>query len=264
MKKDTSAQLLHLGAALEKGDLAKLHVRTPQGELTLFRCNGVQVIPSEAEEIDTGGSCSLVITPWAAVLSGVVIRCLRILGQKAPRLRVKGAMKEMVACLISNRAKPVGDWESGASKALISIALHWDEMNLKTERTKADQEQQEPTMESLVDDCSPEEMSRLLEIRHRRLARIVRVREEPDILFDFTMGVEPAGPKRLEGWIVISGIQGWVVSQTWMPVLGPEDRLDEKVIRKVAKGLARRGLKAELAMAVLANTRSRDEKNQKR
>jgi hypothetical protein len=71
------------------------------------------------------------------------------------------------------------------------------------------------------------------------------------------------GGDQQEGWLMVAGIQGWVVGLTWMPVLGPEDVVDEKVIRKLAKGLARRGLKAELAMAVLANARARDERNKK-
>jgi hypothetical protein len=263
MKKDPVSQVLRIGATLERGDLAKIYVRTPRGELSYFRCNGVQVIPTEAEEIDTGGSCTLVISPLAAVLSGVLIRCLRILGHRQPRHKIKGVIKEMVECLISNRTKPAGSWENGAAKALITIALKWAEKSLKEERSKADQVSYEPTMENLADGWSLEEMSHMIEMRHRRVGRAIRVREESDRLLEFTLGEVPEDPKRLQGWLVIAGIQGWVVGQTWMPVLGPEDRLDEKVIRKVAKGLARRGLKGELAMAVLTNTRSRDERNKK-
>jgi hypothetical protein len=80
-----------------------------------------------------------------------------------------------------------------------------------------------------------------------------------DALMQFTMEA-CAEEKKVgkDGWVVIGGLQGLIAGDAWYPVVGPEDQVDEKVIRKVAKGLARRGLKPELAMTVLANIRCRD------
>jgi hypothetical protein len=84
---------------------------------------------------------------------------------------------------------------------------------------------------------------------------------EEDILMQFTMEACAQGKKDANnGWVVVGGVQGVIAGDAWYPVVGPEDRIDEKVIRKVAKGLARKGLKAELAMTVLANIRCRDTK----
>ena len=84
---------------------------------------------------------------------------------------------------------------------------------------------------------------------------------EEDTLLQFTMEACSEDNKETNnGWIVIGGLQGVIAADSWYPVVGPEDQIDEKVIRKVAKGLARRGLKAELAMTVLANIRCRDAK----
>jgi len=263
MNPDLSSKLFRLGAALEKGDLGNVFVRSPLGGLMYFRANGVQVISTEAEEIDTGGSCTLVITPVAAVLSGTIIRALRVLGQKAPRQRVTGALREMIASLVVHKTKVSGTWEPEAAKTLVSIALKWAEKDMESE-PQAESPRRgldfvRPELEGLSDD-----LAEIIERKERRLRSAKPPAGVDDPLFDFTMGAGVEGGDQQEGWLMVAGIQGWVVGLTWMPVLGPEDVVDEKVIRKVAKGLARRGLKAELAMAVLANTRSRDEKNQKR
>jgi hypothetical protein len=84
---------------------------------------------------------------------------------------------------------------------------------------------------------------------------------EEDTLMQYTMDVCAEEKKDTKnGWVVVGGLQGVITAESWYPVVGPEDQVDEKVIRKVVKGLARRGLKAELAMTVLANIRCRDAK----
>ena len=91
----------------------------------------------------------------------------------------------------------------------------------------------------------------------RRAAR--HKREEEDTLLQFTMETCAEEKKDTKnGWVVVGGLQGVIAAESWYPVVGPDDQVDEKVIRKVVKGLARRGLKPELAMTVLANIRCRD------
>jgi hypothetical protein len=101
MKQDQKAELLKIGASLEKGADHKIVVKAPSGDPMFFRAIGLQVITCESEELDTGGSCVLVINAQAALLSGVIIRCLRVLGLEAGRERAKKVVKEMTERLFT-------------------------------------------------------------------------------------------------------------------------------------------------------------------
>lgn len=257
MKKDQKTQLLKLGSTLEKGEEHKIVVKAPSGDPMFFRASGLQVIPSEDQELDTGGSCVLVINPQAALLSGVIIRCLRVLGLEAGRERAKKVVKEMGECLVRDRGQTAGAWEGQAAKDLVTIALKWSEKPAKKERPEISQLGEEIPTDPFTGEPIPEELMPQWRMAKRRAAR--QMREEEDTLMQFTMEACADDKKEgKDGWVVIGGLQGVIAADAWYPVVGPEDQIDEKVIRKVAKGLARRGLKPELAMTVLANIRCRD------
>ena len=74
-------RLLKIGKRLEKEGLGSFKTATPGGAPAYFRSHGLQIIPSEAEELDTNKACQIVITPEASALSGLVIALLRILGE---------------------------------------------------------------------------------------------------------------------------------------------------------------------------------------
>lgn len=260
MKQDQKTQLLKLGATLEKGEEQKIVVKAPSGDPMFFRASGLQVIPSEDQELDTGGSCVLVINPQAALLSGVIIRCLRVLGLEAGRERAKKVVKEMSERLVRDRGQAAGAWEGQAAKDLVTIALKWSEKPVKKERPETSQLGEEIPTDPFTGEPIPEELMPQWRMAKRRAARQMREAEE-DALMQFTMEACAERQKEVrDGWVVIGGLQGVIAADAWYPVVGPEDRIDEKVIRKVAKGLARRGLKPELAMTVLANIRCRDAK----
>lgn len=258
MKQDPKTQLLKLGATLEKEEEHKIVVKAPSGDPMFFRASGLQVIPSEDQELDTGGSCVLVINPKAAMLSGVIIRCLRVLGLEAGRERAKKVVKEMSDRLVRDRDQAAGAWEVQAAKDLVTIALKWSEKPAKKERPEASQLGEEIPTDPFTGEPIPEELMPQWRMAKRRAARQMREAEE-DALMQFTMEACAEHQKVVkDGWVVIGGLQGVIAADAWYPVVGPEDQIDEKVIRKVAKGLARRGLKPELAMTVLANIRCRD------
>jgi hypothetical protein len=260
MKQDQKTQLLKLGATLEKGADHKIVVKAPSGDPMFFRAGGLQVIPCESEELDTGGSCALIITAQAALLSGVIIRCLRVLGLEAGRERAKRVVKEMGERLVRDRGQAAGTWEGRAAKDLVTIALKWAEKPVKKEGQDRQQPDEEIPTHPLTGEPMPEELIPHWRMAKRRAARQMREAEE-DVLMQFTMEACAEGKKDANnGWVVVGGVQGVVAGDAWYPVVGPEDQIDEKVIRKVAKGLARKGLKAELAMTVLANIRCRDAK----
>lgn len=257
MKQDQKAQLLKLGATLEKGEEHKIVVKAPSGDPMFFRAGGLQVIPSESEELDTGGSCVLIINAQAGLLSGVIIRCLRVLGLEAGRERAKKVVKEMAERLVRDRGQAAGSWEGQAAKDLVTIALKWSEKPVKKERTDNQQDVEGIPTDPFTGEPIPEELIPQWRMAKRRLAR--QMKEEEDTLLQFTMEAcaeHQRGSK--DGWVVIGGLQGVIAGDAWYPVVGPEDQIDGKVIRKVAKVLARRGLKPEVAMTVLANIRCRD------
>jgi len=257
MKQDQKTQLLKLGATIEKGEEHKIIVKAPSGDPMFFRASGLQVIPSEDQELDTGGACALVINSQAALLSGVIIRCLRVLGLEAGREQAKKVVREMAERLVRDRGQAAGTWERQAAKDLVTIALKWTEKPAKKERPGTSQLGEGIPTDPFTGEPIPEEWIPQWRMAKRRAAR--QMREDEDTLMQFTM--EACAEHQMEvkeGWIVIGGLQGVIAGDAWYPVVGPEDKIDEKVIRKVAKGLARRGLKPELAMTVLANIRCRD------
>jgi hypothetical protein len=257
MKQDQKALLLKLGATLEKGEEHKIVVKAPSGAPMFFRASGLQVIPSEDQELDTGGSCVLVINSHAALLSGVIIRCLRLLGLEAGRELAKKVVKEMAERLVRDRGQAAGAWEGQAAKDLVTIALKWSEKPVKKERPDTSQHGEEIPTDPFTGEQIPEELIPQWRMAKRRAAR--QMPEGEDTLMQFTMEACVDHKKEgKDGWVVIGGLQGVIAADAWYPVVGPEDQIDEKVIRKVAKGLARRGLKPELAMTVLANIRCRD------
>ena len=258
MKQDQKTQLLKLGAALEKGEEHKIVVKAPSGDPMFFRASGLQVIPSEDQELDTGGSCVLVINSEAALLSGVIIRCLRVLGLEAGGERAKKVVKEMTERLVRERGQAAGAWEGQAAKDLVTIALKWSEKPAQKERPVTQQLGEDIPTDPFTGEPIPEELVPHWRMAKRRAARHKR-EEEEDTLLQFTMETCAEEKKDTKNcWVVIGGLQGVIAAESWYPVVGPDDQVDEKVIRKVVKGLARRGLKPELAMTVLANIRCRD------
>jgi hypothetical protein len=260
MKQDQKAELLKIGATLEKGNDHKIVIKAPSGAPMFFRASGLQVIPCESEELDTGGSCVLIINAQAAMLSGVIIRCLQVLALEAGRVRAKKVVKEMGERLVRDRGQDAGAWEWQAAKDLVTIAINWAERQSKQDRTGSQVTDEETPTHPLTGEPMPEQLTPHWRMAQRRAARQMREAEE-DTLMQYTMDVCAEEKKDTKnGWVVVGGLQGVITAESWYPVVGPEDQVDEKVIRKVVKGLARRGLKAELAMTVLANIRCRDAK----
>ena len=258
MNQDQKTELLKIGVSLEKGADHKIIVKAPSGDPVFFRAGGLQVIPCESEELDTGGTCILIINAQAALLSGVIIRCLRVLGLIAGRERAKRLVKEMGERLVRDRGQAAGTWEGQAAKDLVTIALKWAEQPEKKERQVGHQLEREIPTHPLTGEPMPEELMPHWRMAQRRAARQMPEAEE-DVLMQFTMEACAQGKQQAkDAWFIVGGIQGVIAGEAWYPVVGPDDHIDEKVIRKVVKGLARRGLKAELAMTVLANIRCRD------
>ena len=123
-------RILKIGTKLEKNGLKAFGAKTPAGHPAYFRSGGLQIIPSEAEEIDTGHSCRLIITPLAASLSSLVTDLINVLN-KAPagRRRAEMLVEEMKTKTFKDDSR-TGDWEVAAARGIVSIALKISERSI--------------------------------------------------------------------------------------------------------------------------------------
>lgn len=249
-KEPMKDRILSLGRRLEKSGPKSLEIRLSGGNLALFRSHGLQVLSTEAEEMDTNGSCLLVITPMAGAISGLLINIMNILtkggGNEA---RADFAIERFKQVLSSRRTRPAGTWEGEAMKAIVSAALESAEKSFPPR----------PTVdENPMDDFDPfaeieQHASKYwrhakIHIRNAdgELARIRRMHhlEQPPL-----KTANAATPT----WRRVGGIDGVEIAGYWIPVLTSSAKVDDLTISKVLKRLTRLNLKPEIAMAALAD-----------
>lgn len=246
-------RLLKVGQKLEKGGLASFKTTTPSGLPAYYRSQGLQIIPSEAEEIDTHNRCHVVITPEAAALSGLVMTVLRILGQgDGGHRRSAAAIVQFKSAL--SAGKPQG-WEQGAAKDIVTAALKFADKPFPSANKQSDWGD--------FDGIGEHIMHRYI---HRR-----RLRDEQsnggafaehtpfghELVDPFTGLPEHKAPKNTakpdSNWSEIRGIMGIEMNQHWIPVSFPSPLMTPKEEQAVLRTIVRRGLKPEIAMTIIAN-----------
>jgi len=253
-------RLLKVGQKLEKDGLDSFKTTTPSGLPVYYRAQGLQIIPSEAEEIDTNSCCQVVITQEAAALSGLVLATLRILGQGDDgQRRTAAAVSQFKLVLL--RPKPQG-WELVLAKDIVTAALKFADMPfpapskpselgdfdgfgdhimrryINRRRIKGDQ-----------DDSSGAEQN---PFSHEHVDPFTGLPER-------TSGSEAA--TRPGVWSEIRGVMGVELSQHWIPVSFPSCPTTRKEQQAILRTIVRRGLKPEIAMTIIAN-RAKDLKGQ--
>jgi|GEM_PF-4579197 len=122
--------ITRLGAALEK-DAGQSLVVCSANTLghALFREQGIQVLPDESHEVDTGGSCLLIITSQAAVMSGLILRMKDVIeAEVSPTVYAQFFVK-LAVLLRGKREGKVKAWEEGAMKDAVSLALEYFSKN---------------------------------------------------------------------------------------------------------------------------------------
>lgn len=242
-------RLLKVGQKLEKEGLDSFKSTTPSGLPVYYRAQGLQIIPSEAEEIDTNSHCQVVITLEAAALSGLVLAALRILGQggDGPR-RSSAAIAQFKAVLL--RPKPPG-WEQVAAKDIVSAALKFADMPFPA-----------PTKSSEwgeFDGFGEHSMSRYISRRrtkgdHRGDEQNPLGHEHVDPFTGLPerTGVGEAGSQPV-AWSSIRGVMGVELARHWIPVSFPSSVMTHKQQQAILRSIVRRGLKPEIAMTIIAN-----------
>lgn len=247
-------RLLKIGQKLEKEGLASFKTTTPSGLPVYYRAQGLQIIPSEAEEIDTNKCCQIVITQEAAALSGLVMAVLRILGQGDDGARRSNAAVTQFKTVLSS-IKSQG-WELVAAKDVITSSLKL-----------ADKPFPAPTK---PDECGDfdgfgEHIMRRYNFHRRRIREDQNESgttpqqspfgdEHADPFTGLSKHTNPSEPAKSNvGWSEIRGVMGIVLEQHWIPVSFPPTTLTRRGEQAVLRAIVRRGLKPEIAMTIIAN-----------
>jgi hypothetical protein len=247
--------ILKIGTKLEKNGLKAFGAKTPSGHPAYFRSGGLQIIPSEAEEIDTGHSCRLVITPLAENLSSLVTDLINVLN-KAPagQQRAEMLVEEMKTKTFKDDAR-TGDWEVAAAKEIVSIALK------TSERAISELSHDEPDDWSRIDPFTGEILEhRREDWRHAReiLGRYAS-REMPKSARTITVGASTArgsGAGDLT-WLEVRAHLGVVVGGYWIPTGNATTLSGAGAQLELVKALRRKGLKPDIALTIIANARKR-------
>ena len=245
-------RLLKVGQKLEKEGLDSFKTSTPGGLPVYYRAQGLQIIPSEAEEIDTNNRCQVVITRDAAALSGLVLATLRVLGQgNDGQRRSTAAVSQFKTLLL--RPMPQG-WEQAAAKDIVTAALKLADMPFPAPS--------KPSEWGDFDGFGEHIMRRY--INRRRIKGDQDENsgaEQPPLshehvdpftgLPERTIASESASPTGV--WSEIRGVMGVELAQHWIPVSFPSSSMTSKEQQAILRTIIRRGLKPEIAMTIIAN-----------
>lgn len=257
-------KILTLGASLKAGRLADVLLLTPAGEPVLFRAQGLQVIRSEADEMDTGKSCTLVVTPAAPLVSSVMVRVLQAYKPVLPEPMFRSLSEKLISRIKTQASLLAGTWETTACLDLLNIALGV-KIPSKGKPPGGDVRRRRPEQEIAEDPFTGEPMEFYARSYHRMKSSLSSAMNRGDELLDATLGASDTSKSKIEeaNWVKVAGISGLVVGGFWIPVLGPTVVMQKDTEDRVARGLSRRGLNSQLALLALANLRLRDQLQQK-
>ena len=257
-------RLLKIGKKLEKEGLGSFKAATPGGAPAYFRSHGLQIIPSEAEELDTNKACQIVITPEASALSGLVIALLRILSEgKEGERRTKAAVLAFGAALKSNKNP---EWELKAAKNMITASLKAAETPFPAPgRPGDDWGEPDPFGEPIIGRYSAHwrRAKETLEGRGTNFDPSSRELSSLDPFTGLPEGPDNSGDIPDGVWIEICCIMGVVLGGHWVPVSFPTAPINQRTERAIMKALRRKGLRPEIALTIIAN-RGKDLKRRSR
>jgi hypothetical protein len=244
-------RILRIGKKLEKDGLKAFGTKTPTGQPAYFRACGLQIIPSEAEEIDTGKTCRLIITPLAGSLSALVTDLIKAIKTGASGAQRTEALIEEMKTKTFKDAPRSGEWEVAAAKDIVSSALKIAERTFSESRSEAQDDW------SMMDPFTGEiHEHRQEHWRHAReiLGRYAgRERSRP-------ARSHQAGVPDLRGtadrqltWLEVRAHLGVVIGGYWIPV-GNVTRLTGRTAQLgLTKNLLRKGLRPDIALTIIAN-----------
>ena len=252
-------RILKIGTKLEKAGLKAFETKTPSGQPAYFRAGGLQIIPSEAEEIDTGKTCRLIITPLAANLSSLVADLIKVLRSAlGGQQRAEKLVSEMKTKTFKDYAR-AGDWEVAAAKGIVSLALKI------SERSIPEPPRDERVDWSMMDPFTGEKLEhRSEDWRHAReiLGRYgSRGMPKPSRAFTFSASQVRESALGDLSWLEVRAHLGVVVGGYWIPIGNATKLSGAGAQLELVKALRRKGLKPDIALTIIANARKRPKRN---
>jgi hypothetical protein len=255
--------ILNLGRKLEKLGLKALEISNNYSNPSFFRSHGIQIIPGEADEIDTNGSCTLIITPHAGAISGLIIQVLKILDSiDNNKLRQGAAIQAFKEILVQYYKEPIGSWEVNAVKKMITASLEI------VDKTYPPETKTNHCNSHLFDPFADESEDEIKFFRRRThfIAHSLNENIEQELVANKNFLKSRQLNNDPLVWLKITGINGMVISQHWIPLFFDSIQINDLVLNKVLKSLKRKKLNPEIALIALMNHKKQQKhcKNEKK
>jgi len=251
----SSDRILKIGKKLEKKGLKAFGNTTPSGQPAYFRAHGLQIIPSEAEELDTGKTCRLVITSLAANLSGLVIDVLTVIRtQSAGQRRVEALIEELKAKVFKDMTTSE-QWEATVAKNIVSASLKLAEHKFEDSPVAdADDWSRLDPFTGAINESHRHYWSHAQEIPGRNAGRERSKITQPTEARNSTRSHPVAASLR---WVEILGHIGVEIDGFWIPVASPVRLGGLKKQADLVRALRRKNLKPDIALTIIANAPKR-------
>jgi hypothetical protein len=248
--------ITRLGAALEKDAGQSLVVcSTNSLGYALFREQGMQVLPDESHEVDTGGGCLLIVTNRAAVMSGLILRMKGVVeAEVSPTVYAQFCVK-LAVLLRGKRDGKAKGWEEGAMKDAVSLALDYFSKNSVGAKKAQPRKKVDPftgqsaELPAELPDKLPQgdggawgDELPLGYWTHakRTLRNAMQVQEGP------SKGESESAPA-----IIVCGVAGSIVGRLWLPLVDRTVKLTPGLVRRIVARLIRLKYDPSYAQAIL-------------
>jgi hypothetical protein len=259
--------ITRFGAVLEKdAGRALIVCSTSTLGYALFREHGLQVIPDESHEIDTGGACLLVVTPLADVMSGLLLRIKEASQSGSAKEACPAFYVKVAELLKGKRQSRDHGWEMGAMKDVVSLALdHFSKANLHRNKPTHQRRVIDPFTGEYRDVPSgldgediggwgDEHPMSHLEQARQSLQRSLR----------FNGSAQPEGGPMCGAAVIVCGLAGLMAGKRWLPLVSRTTRLTPGLIRKIVVKLVGLGHDPSYAQAVLQEMLARSTTRKRR
>lgn len=261
-------RIIALGVALEKGRHEALVIQIPsQPGYALFRHHGLQVIPNESLEIDTGGTDTVILTSRADIVSGTLLKLASALPfpNEDPGLLqfVKRAGDILRKALKSKQP----NWEMTALGEIIAHAL--EIANRLKPRSRGKDTHTAPRDPSTKRPGPPGIPPH---IRNEFGDEVAEYLHGGGDDFSISFGWPPSHHRGLLGKrkgpqphvLVIAGLAGKVVGNLWLPLPSATLKLTQRLICRISAELAERELDPSYAQLILGEMLARDPSQNRR
>lgn len=259
--------ITRFGAALEK-DAGRSLVVCSNSTLgyALYREHGLQVIPDESHEIDTGGACLLVVTPRADVMSGLLLR-IKEASQSGVAKEAGTAFYVKVAELLKGKRQSRDPgWEISAMKDVVSLALeHFSKTNLRCNKPSAQRRVVDPITGEIRDILAGDDSNDFGGWGDERsMSQMEQARQSLQRSLRFYGNSQPQGEPMQVAAVVVCGVAGLIAGKRWLPLVSRTTRLTPGLVRKIVEKLVGLGHDPSYAQAVLQEMLARSTTGKRR